>query len=211
MQGQEINFTSQLKATSTNKATLTQGRQVAYIKTPSGEKKPLNFTKNGNQFQFTVPTNLASSKRGQLFELYVETENNTNGLKVKRNAKVAFAVTQATARIEAVAKLNQDSFTESKDDAVMQKTLAPSFVDIDLQVASEGRYEVSAMIYGSTDKKLSLPFMLSRSAYYLTPGEHTVKLQLDTNIIKNSGLKAPYIVKNLRLMDQSRMALLQQM
>lgn len=56
MQGQKIDFISQLKATSTNKATLTQGRPLAYIKTPSGERKSLDFTKNGDQFQFTVPT-----------------------------------------------------------------------------------------------------------------------------------------------------------
>lgn len=211
MLGQKINFTSQLKATNTNKAVLTQDSPVAYIKTPSGERKPLNFTENGNQFQFTVPTDLTPAKRGQLFELYVETENSIDGFKVKRKAKVAFAVVQPTARIDTVAKLNQDSFNLSKDDARIKKILAPSFVDINLQVASEGRYEVSAMIYGSSGKKLNLPFMLSRSAYYLTPGEHTVKLQLDTNIIKNSGLKAPYILKNVRLMDQSRMALLQQM
>ncbi len=211
MQGQTINFTSQVKATSTNKAEMTKGKQVAYIKMPSGEKKQLNFTTNGDQFQFTVPTNLAPAKRGQLFELHIETENEVDDLSVKRNAKVAFAVAQPTARIEAVAELNQDSFTVSEDGALKQKSFASNFVNIDLQVASEGRYEVSAMIYGSTDEKLSLPFMLSRSAYYLTPGEHTVKLQLDTQIIENSGLKAPYIVKNIRLMDQSRMALLQQM
>lgn len=211
MQGQKINVTSQLKATSTNKAVLIQGRPVAYIKTPSGERKSLNFTENGNQFQFTVPTNLTSAKRGQLYELYVETENSTDGLKVKRNAKVAFAVAQPTARIQTVAKLNQDSVSINKNEAMMKKASIPNFVDINLQVASEGRYEVSAMIYGTTDKKLSLPFMLSRSAYYLTPGEHTVKLQLDSNIIESSGLKTPYIVKNVRLMDQSRMALLQQM
>ena len=211
MQGQKIDFTSQLKATSTNKAALTQGRPIVYIKTPSGEKKQLNFTKSGEQFQFTLPTNLTQAKRGQLFELYVETENKVNNLKVKRNAKVAFAVAQPTARIEAVTPINKGSYTLREDNALMQKTFVPSFVNIDLQVASEGRYEVSAMIYGSSGKKLSLPFMLSRSAYYLTPGEHTVKLQLDTNIIKSSGVKAPYIVKNVRLMDQSRMALLQQM
>jgi hypothetical protein len=199
MQGEKINFTSQLKATSTNKPTLTQGRPAAYIKTPSGERKMLDFIQNGNEFEFTVPASLAPTKRGQLFELYVETENNTKGLKVKRNAKVAFSVAQPTARIEGVAKLNQDNPTVT------------DFVDINLQVVSEGRYEISAMIYGSRGKKLSLPFMLSRSAYYLTPGDHTVKLQLDTNIIRDSGLKAPFTVKNIRLMDQSRMALLQQM
>tara|TARA_R110001592_G_scaffold104272_3_gene293449 strand:+ start:4058 stop:5260 length:1203 start_codon:yes stop_codon:yes gene_type:complete len=202
MQGQTINFTSQLKTTSTNKALLTQGKPIAYIKMPSGKKSPLNFTKKGNQFQFTVPTSLTPAKRGQLFELYVETENTTNGLKVKRNAKVAFAVAQPTARIETVGDFGKK---------MVENQITANFVDIHLQVASEGRYEVSAMIYGSTSKKLSLPFMLSRSAYYLTPGEHTVKLKLDTNIIKNSGLKAPYTVKNVRLMDQSRMALLQQM
>jgi hypothetical protein len=199
IQGEKINFTSQLKATSTNKQILTQGRPAAYIKTLSGGRMMLNFTQNGNEFEFTVPTSLAPTKRGQLFELYVETETKTKGLKVKRNAKVAFSVAQPTARIEGVAKLNQDNPTVT------------SFVDINLQVVSEGRYEISAMIYGSRGKKLSLPFMLSRSAYYLTPGEHTVKLQLDTNIIRDSGLKAPFTVKNIRLMDQSRMALLQQM
>lgn len=209
MEGEKINFTSQLKATSTNIVTLTQNIPLAYIKMPFGEREPLIFTKKGDLFQFTLPTDLATTKRGQLFELYVETENNANGLKVKRNAKVAFAIAQPTARIKTVAKPNQESIIASIDNA--KKILVPSFVDINLLVASEGRYEVSAMIYGSTGKKLNLPFMLSRSAYYLTPGEHTVKLQLDNNIIKNSGLKAPYTVKNVRLMDQSRMALLQQM
>lgn len=200
IQGQKINFSSELRATSTNEATLTPSKPVVYIKAPSGETKPINFDKNGNQFQFTMPTDLSPAKRGQLFELYVETESLTKGSIVKRNAKVAFAVAQPTARIEAVA-----------DSTMMKNSVVPSSVDISLQVASEGRYEVSALIYGASNKKLSLPFMLSRSAYYLAPGEHTVKLQLDTNIIKDSGLKAPYMVKNVRLMDQSRLALLQQM
>jgi len=208
MQGQKIAFTSALKTNSTNKTTLTRGKQKAYIKSPSGEKKQISLTKNGAQFQFIVPTELTPAKRGQLFELHVETEDRANGLKVKRNAKVAFAIAQPTARIEAVGQLDKNTFIT---DAESANHVAPSFVDISLQVASEGRYEVSAMIYGSSGKKLNLPFMLSRSGYYLTPGKHTVKLQLDTDIIKSSGLKAPYSVKNVRLMDQSRMALLQQM
>lgn len=200
IQGEKINFSSQLKAIGLNKATLTQGKQLAYIQIPSGEKKQVNSIKNGNQFQFTMPQNITPSKRGQLFELHVETENDVNGLKIKRNAKVAFTVAQPTARIKEVAKM---------DEALIQKQTTPSFVDISLQVASEGRYEISAMVYDSSGEKLGVPFMLSRSAYYLLPGEHTVKLQFDTNIIKRSGIRAPYIVKNVRLMDQSRMALLQ--
>jgi len=208
MPGQKITFTSALKSTSTNKKILMQGKQKAYIKTPSGEKKTVSFTKYNDQFQFTLPTDLTSEKRGQLFELHVETENRTNDLKVKRNAKVAFAIAQPTARIEIVGKLlnvASESGVRTKSDA------APSFADISLRVASEGRYEISAVIYGSSGKNLSLPFMLSRSAYYLIPGDHTVKLRLDTDIIKSSGLKAPYAIKSVRLMDQSRMALLQQM
>jgi hypothetical protein len=220
MQGQVIDFRSKLKETSSNKAILTQGTLLAYIKSPSGERQSLRFTENDNQFQFSMPTNLAPTKRGQLFELHVETEDKIDGLKVKRNAKVAFALVQPTARIEEVAKLNQTSFKidaiderDARDarDARTQKPVVPSFVDINLLVASEGRYEVSAMVHGTSGKKLSVPFMLSRSAYYLTPGRHTVKLQLDTKIIESSGLKAPYIFKSIRLMDQSRMTLLQQM
>lgn len=208
MPGQKIAFTSVLKAASTNKKVLMQGKQKAYIKTPSGEIKPVGFTKHNDQFQFTLPADLTSEKRGQLFELHVETENRTNDLKVKRNAKVAFAIAQPTARIETVGKLLNIA---SESGVITKNNAAPSFADISLQVASEGRYEISAVVYGSSGKKLSLPFMLSRSAYYLTPGDHIVKLQLNTDIIKNSGLKAPYVIKNVRLMDQSRLALLQQM
>ena len=79
-----------------------------------------------------------------------------------------------------------------------------------MEVASEGRYEVSALVSGTDSRGQLTRVMLSRSAYYLQPGNHQVAVRFDTAILADAGVKAPYKVEKLRLMDQSRMALLAQ-
>ncbi|MBL4911137.1 MAG: DUF4785 family protein [Alteromonadaceae bacterium] len=165
----------------------------AYIKTPNGEKFSVNLQKHNGKFQVQVPSSSLPAKRGALYELYVSSQANDHGLKIRRNAKVAFAIAQPTARMQGNYSVNN---TAAK---------------VKLNVASEGRYEVSGLVYGTSKNGVQLPIMLSRSAYYLQPGEQEVQLKFDQKILAASGLKAPFTVKQLRLMDQSRMALLQQL
>jgi hypothetical protein len=50
--------------------------------------------------------------------------------------------------------------------------------------------------------------MLSRSAYYLQPGDQKVELKFDVAILLAAKVKPPFSVSQLQLVDQSRMALL---
>ena len=188
IQGETVSFDATMTS---NKGAIGQVNNHAYVKMPSGEKRPVNFVQANGKYQIAIPNSLIASKRGELYELHLESKANDNGLTVRRNAKVAFAVAQPTARIQS--------------DLIMQASAAK----VTLTVASEGRYEISGLVYGTDISGKQVPMMLSRSAYYLTPGEHNIELRFDNNIMKNSGLKAPYTVKNIRLMDQSRMALIQ--
>jgi len=149
--------------------------------------------KSNGKFQVQVPQSNLPVKRGALYELYVNSQANDKGIKIRRNAKVAFAIAQPTARIQSNFSVNNKA------------------ASINLNVASEGRYEVSGLVYGTSKNGTQLPIMISRSAYYLQPGEQVVQLKFDPKILAASGLQAPFTVKQLRLMDQSRMALLQQL
>ncbi len=188
IQGETVSFDA---AISNSKGALANVTNHAYVKMPSGEKRTVNFTQVNGKYQVAVPNSLLATKRGELYELHIESKANDNGLTIRRNAKVAFAVAKPTARIQG------------------ELTMRSSGATVSLEVASEGRYEVSGLVYGTDSTGKQVPMMLSRSAYYLTPGEHNIELRFDNNIMKNSGLNAPYTLKNIRLMDQSRMALIQ--
>ncbi|WDD98041.1 DUF4785 domain-containing protein [Thalassomonas actiniarum] len=171
---------------------LADSSHQAFIKLPSGEKQPVNLTVKDGQYRVEVPQGLEAAPLGKLYELHLSSQATDNGTRIKRNGKVAFAVARQTAQLTGEAEVLND-----------QALVA-------LEVASEGRYEVSALVSGTDSRGQLTRVMLSRSAYYLEPGSHKVALNFDTAILADAGVKAPYKVENLRLMDQSRMALLAQ-
>ncbi len=189
-QGQDIFFNADV--VNSHGEALPANQKVS-VKLPNGEVQPLQVSQVNQQFKVTLPQVHHEQERGQLYELMIETAAQHNGIKVRRNGKVAFAVSKATARLEG--KVNH------RGDAI----------EFNLNVASEGRYEISGIVYGMNSQGKSVAFMLSRSAYYLPAGLHKKSLQLDKAIIKQSGLQAPYTVKSVQLLDQSRLALLQQL
>jgi hypothetical protein len=192
--GQLVSFEANIKHDNRD---LTSENYTAFIKMPSGEKQAVNLRKEKGKYQIKVPetvnNGINSEKIGELYELHLESKALDAEIKVQRNGKFAFAITQPTARM--TGKL------------VINKTAAM----VDLDVASEGRYEVSGIIYGANNNGELTQIMLSRSAYYLLPGEQKVELRFDNAILRKSGIKPPYSIKGLKLMDQSRMALLQQL
>jgi len=188
--GQLINFEANIKHESRN---LSRGENTAFIKMPSGERKSVELVNHNGQYQVTVPENFDGQRVGELYELHLASTVFDNKVKVQRNDKFAFAITQPTARMTG--------------NLVVNKTAAT----VSLDVASEGRYEVSGIVYGKNNKGVLTQIMLSRSAYYLSPGEQEVELRFDNDILRKSGITAPYSIKNLKLMDQSRMAVLQQL
>lgn len=171
---------------------LIDNEHTAYVQFPSGSRKPVEVLSKGDLFQVKVPENIGTEKIGQLYELHLESKAIDKGVKIQRNNKFAFAISQPTAKLMKVAKVNNSE----------------AFVE--LEVASEGRYEISAIISGVNNKGQLTPGMLSRSAYYLQPGKQQIELRFDTGILNELGMRSPFSLNHLKLVDQSRMAVLSQ-
>ena len=186
--GQEISFNvTQNK----HEQSVVKTRHKAFIKTTSGFKQPVSFTNKKDQLQIKLPSALPEIKRGELYELHIETMGIDAGATIKRNGKIAFAVAIPTARMTKDISANKQQAT------------------IGLEVASEGRYEVSGIIYGQDKNNNFKPLMHSASAYYLEAGPHQVALKFDPEVFKDSLLTAPYELRSVRLTDQSRLSVLQ--
>jgi len=167
----------------------------AYIKTPNGEMKQVSYVavnsaNDGNNYELSLPVVTQNVPRGQLHELHVRSQVKEGNNTVMRVGKMAFAVAAPTARMT----IEGASYEHAS---------------VNLEVASEGRYEISGVVYGRDENGQSKPLMRSSSAYYLSPGEQTVDLQFDKNILAASTLSKPYELRDAKLTDQSRVAVLQ--
>lgn len=174
------------------KGQLTAYANKAFIKTPKGVILPVKSKLVKGKQTIELPEVSAADNRGELFELHISSQANDKGLIVQRNSKVAFAIAQPTAKM--TGKVNVEM----------------THANVELNIASEGRYEISAVVSGVNLQGKPEAVMLSRSAYYLQPGEQNAKLMFDEDLLKKLKVLPPYSVNQLRLVDQSRMALLQQ-
>tara|TARA_R110000737_G_scaffold259348_2_gene267911 strand:+ start:17 stop:1240 length:1224 start_codon:yes stop_codon:yes gene_type:complete len=177
---------------SNSQGKLTNSKHNAHIKTPGGEILAVNYQEVNGKYSIKLPDMPANKSYGELYELHIASQGNDNGLKVNRNGKVAFAIAKPTAKMTSNIAVN----------------LTHAMIELD--IASEGRYEISAIISGLNKQGNEEKVMLSRSAHYLQPGLQQVNLDFDTQLLKTLQVLPPYQLSEMRLVDQSRMALLQQ-
>jgi hypothetical protein len=67
--------------------------------------------------------------------------------------------------------------------------------------ASASRYNVSALLYGSDTQGQMRPFAIAHSAVWAEPGETSVSLAFDPDLLAQGGLGAPYELRQLELTD----------
>lgn len=169
---------------------LTDTRHRTFLKAPNGEMTEVKYLVENGNYSVELPSTLPENSRGQLFELHVASQSKTGNRQILRNGKIAFAVATPTARMT----IEQASLQGAK---------------VNLDVASEGRYAVSGIVYGQDKFGEAQPLMHSSSAYYLEPGQQTIELQFDQSIIQGSGLTPPFTLRSAKLMDQSRISTVQ--
>ncbi len=175
-----------------SKGKLKNSTHKAHIKTPAGDILSVNYRELNGKYNIKLPEMTAHENYGELYELHIASQGNDNGLKINRNGKVAFAIATPTAKMTGKTVVNLTHAT------------------VELDIASEGRYELSAIVSGINKQGKTQQVMLSRSAHYLQPGQQQVNLNFDTQLLKILQVHPPFQLSDLRLVDQSRMALLQQ-
>jgi len=137
----------------------------------------------GDFTKASLPLNI-EAEFGGLYEAFIDAK--ANG--IQRRVKTAFALSKPTAKLMPVYS------------GTLNRGLA-----VNLQIKDAGRYEIRGVLYGTNRSGQLEPLLNSSTAQWLEKGRSALRLNFDKNIIDASGLKAPFELKHLQLMDQSRM------
>jgi hypothetical protein len=193
--GENFSFTAAMMAQGD---TLALNTVSAYVTSPSGKKIAVTVDKlvSGvaqiSAKNFTIDADAIESPINGLYELHLNTTAGVKGQQIHRTGKIAFALAPNTADLNKLVATNVSA----------NKPLA----NIGLTVKTAGRFEVRATLYGHDAQGNLKPIMETHSAQNLTAGEQSIAMLFDKKILKASTFKAPYVVNNVRLYDQTRMS-----
>lgn len=160
-----------------------QAQAEALLVSPDGNSRPVHLLRDGTHLRAKMQLPADASDTRGLWELQVFASGNG----IQRDARVAFAVSQPTARLTG-------DFTADRGTRRLQ---------LPLQVATAGRYEVRGTLYATGPGKTLRPVAQGHSAAWFEPGRR--ELALDFGAIRlPAGYGAPFELRQLELQDQVR-------
>ncbi|MCY7297553.1 DUF4785 domain-containing protein [Alteromonas sp. a30] len=167
-------------------------KATAQLVAPNGKVSQVSVKVNGDEVVFSAAeqADIISPING-LYELRVQSVASDNDLSIPRYAKVAFALSRDTA------KLNGASFVE-KDGLS---------ANVRLVAKEAGRYEVRGILYGTNARGQLVPVMETHAAQSTNAGSDSIKLPFDAAILADANVKAPYELRDVRLYDQKQLGL----
>lgn len=160
-----------------------------YVTRPNGEKlQDLTFQKNSDGgYQAVVAGLTGEPLLNGLWEVHIVSTGEHKGRPVLRDASTAFAVHMPTAQFNG--QLSN-----------VAKKLA-----IGIEVATPSRYEISGVLMGLNENQEKQPIALMMSAKWLEAGVDAIQFDLPVELMKQSGLTAPYSIEQVSLKNQSLM------
>jgi hypothetical protein len=164
------------------------------VTAPDGYSADLHFSRNGDgSFSATFTPDAAHSVGPQLWEAHAFTATTAGSLTILRDAKTAFAVSEANARFGGDASITYDA--------------SGLRVALDVTTTNASRYQVSAVLYGTGADGTLHPAALAQSAAWLAASGGKVELGFDAATLGT--LRAPFELRDLRLVDQANMAVIE--
>ena len=168
------------------------------VTAPDEYSANLQFSRNADgSFSATFTPDAAHAVGPQLWEAQVFSASRSGKLVVLRDAKTAFAVSAPTAQFGSDVQLSNDANG-------MQ-------LDLPVIAATSSRYQVSGVLFGTGDDGALHPAVLAQSAQWLNSGNSNISLHFDADSLGTAGLHAPYELHDLRLVDQSNMAVIERL
>ena len=167
------------------------GRIAGIATSPGGDSVDLAFEAqpDGSWRARFAPT--ASAAAG-LWEVHAFAASDDG--EVARDAKLAFGAGAPTARLAGGTIATQDD--------------APA-LGVDVEVASPGRYNVSAVLYATDGAGTLVPAAIAHAAAVLQPGQRSLPLRFATDTLDAAGLSAPYEVRDLVLSNQGDLGVIE--
>ncbi|WP_075188156.1 DUF4785 domain-containing protein [Teredinibacter haidensis] len=164
----------------------------AVLVSPKGKRYAVPGKMRDGRFKTAWPIDVdVSSTRGELWQVEV-------------HSTVLNARQEPVERIAVVAA---DIYQQSAD--LVDVEAGANSLTLALNVEMSGRYEARALIYGVDYDGEQKPVMLSYQAEWLEAGAREMNVAIDPAQLAASGLKAPYEVYSVQLLDQGRMHVLE--
>jgi hypothetical protein len=176
---------------------LSTSRIHALVRSPAGDAEMLKLEATApGRYVAAHPMDTLSPTPGRLWTVQVSVGVDVEGgLETRRTATTSFAYALPTARLSGALAVDM-----ARDGSIV--------ATLPIEVAAEGRYAIAATLWG-IEHDVDVPMLMMQSAAHLSPGEHDVQLFLDAEILARAELSPPFIVRDMRLLDQTRVALLQ--
>jgi hypothetical protein len=170
------------------------------VTSPAGRTFPLSFAAGpaGHRAQLTLDA-LEAPAEG-LWQAEVWTVGRSGDLAVERAARSAFQVTVPTARLSGTVEIGGKSGDGFRN----------LIAKVGVETVAAGRYEVRGVLYGTDAAGELRPMGTAHSADWLDAGEGVLKLRFHRQVFDQSDLGAPFEVRDLQLLDQGRMGLLEE-
>ncbi len=164
-----------------------QASLTGYISKPDGSvHSHLKFVANGQGgYTASVPLPDGVSQADGLWGIHTFAQSEVNGDKVLRDAHSSFSVELNSARF--------NGRLEWQDNRL----------EVGITNALEGRYEVKGILYGVDADGAAQPFAVTMSAAWLKVGEQAISLDVRQKLLQDSGLSAPFELRNVQLVNQS--------
>ena len=188
-----------LQAESLNYLRSTDGARHAPTKitgklvSPGGRSVDVSFKmdKDG-KLRVALPLNADEESLPGLWELQAHASASVRGQQVMRSVRTAFPVAMPTARLDGTSAL------VSTPGGVTMK--------LGVETAAPGRYEVRGTLYGTVGGTLKA-LGVAHSAQWIESGSATIPLVFNTALLE--GANEPFEVRELTLLDQTRIGVLQ--
>ncbi len=162
-----------------------------FVTSPAGRAWPVTFSAVGKGvYRARLELDALEAPAPGLWQVHVRGQ--AADRPILRSARVAFNVAVPSARLTDAALKPGDALA----------------VRLGVETAAAGRYEVRGVLYGTAPGGALQPIAVGHSAAYLAAGQGALDLAFDRDLVTASGLKAPFEVRDLRLVDQGTMGLL---
>lgn len=193
LKGQTASFTARWEGSVIPQGSVIQGE----LRSPTGKKLPVELVANPDgSFTGGLTLNEEVAKPGALWELTIHAQAQGPQGMTTRSVKTAFAYSLGTAAFEPTANLPT------------WPSLEPLRIRFGLNVGSAGRYAVTGVLYGTSESGEMVPFMVSQAAVTVEAGKQEIELVFENALENSQGLRAPFEIRDLRLLDQTRLGLL---
>jgi hypothetical protein len=134
------------------------------------------------------------SPEAGLWELHLRVRGEVEGLGVEREVHTAFAYVLPTVRLSGP--------------AVAAGRRGTVKVTVPVEAAAEGRYAFRALVTGRDGRGEPRPMAWVESAGWMEAGAGRLSAEVPAGLVRASGLRPPYEVREVSLLDQSRLQVL---